>query len=629
MNGDGLIVVDKPGGMTSHDVVARIRRLARTRRVGHGGTLDPMATGVLVIGVGRATRLLTYVIGAGKSYTATIRLGQATVTDDAEGDVLASTPAGELTDAAVRAAFVPLTGEIDQVPSAVSAIKINGERAYKRVRDGESVELPARRVTVSRLDVLAIRRDTPDVVDVDVDVDCSSGTYIRALARDAGRSLGVGGHLTALRRTAVGSFTLAESATLATLEQRAPEVVNLPLDDRRRPVLLPSGGHRRRGEGALPRRAARPGGHRRAVRRLRTGRWADRYRQRAGRPGPRGDRARPGLTGPPAQTGGRPVRGRARTTAGTGSGGHGWEPVSGGAGEERHAAVAGVRGGARWLGRSVVTIGVFDGVHQGHQATIGHAVARARELGVQSVVVTFDPHPAEVVRPGSHPAVLTEPARKAELIEALGVDVLCVVPFTAEFSRLPAEAFVHDILVEHLHAALVVVGDNFRFGHRAAGDVALLERLGGRSASGWRAPRWSSPTATVFSSTYIRSCVDAGDVAAAAAALGRPHRLEGVVVRGDQRGRELGFPTANLLCPPHAAVPADGVYAGWLVRAAAGTEPGCRRRSRSAPTRRSPAGSVGSRRTCWTSPATCTANGSPWTSSPTCGSSSGTTPSSR
>ncbi|PTA46943.1 tRNA pseudouridine(55) synthase TruB [Micromonospora sp. RP3T] len=230
MSTDGLIVVDKPGGMTSHDVVARIRRLARTRRVGHGGTLDPMATGVLVIGVGRATRLLTYVIGAGKSYAATIRLGQATVTDDAEGDVIATTATAGVTDDAIRAALAALTGEIDQVPSAVSAIKINGERAYKRVRDGESVDLPARRVTVSRLDVLAIRRDTPDVVDVDVDVTCSSGTYIRAVARDAGLALGVGGHLTALRRTAVGGFALAEAATLAQLEQRAPEVVNLPLD---------------------------------------------------------------------------------------------------------------------------------------------------------------------------------------------------------------------------------------------------------------------------------------------------------------------------------------------------------------------------------------------------------------
>ncbi|MEV1328979.1 bifunctional riboflavin kinase/FAD synthetase [Micromonospora costi] len=217
-------------------------------------------------------------------------------------------------------------------------------------------------------------------------------------------------------------------------------------------------------------------------------------------------------------------------------------------------------------GRSVVTIGVFDGVHKGHQATIGHAVARARELGVQSVVVTFDPHPAEVVRPGSHPAVLTEPARKAELIETLGVDVLCVVPFTPDFSRLPAEAFVHDVLVEHLHAALVVVGDNFRFGHRAAGDVALLERLGRTFGFGVEGAPLVAGDGTVFSSTYIRSCVDAGDVGAAAAALGRPHRVEGVVVRGDQRGRELGFPTANLLCHRYAAIPADGVYAARLVR---------------------------------------------------------------
>ncbi|MFE0590344.1 bifunctional riboflavin kinase/FAD synthetase [Micromonospora echinospora] len=223
-------------------------------------------------------------------------------------------------------------------------------------------------------------------------------------------------------------------------------------------------------------------------------------------------------------------------------------------------------------GRSVVTIGVFDGVHRGHQATIGHAVARARELGVRSVVVTFDPHPAEVVRPGSHPAVLTEAGRKAELVESLGADVLCVVPFTPEFSRLPAEEFVHDILVENLHAALVVVGENFRFGHRAAGDVALLERLGRTFGFGVEGAPLVASDGTVFSSTYIRACVDAGDVVAAATALGRPHRLEGVVVRGDQRGRELGFPTANLLCHRYAAVPADGIYAARLVRRG-GAEP--------------------------------------------------------
>jgi riboflavin kinase/FMN adenylyltransferase len=231
-----------------------------------------------------------------------------------------------------------------------------------------------------------------------------------------------------------------------------------------------------------------------------------------------------------------------------------------------------------------VTIGVFDGVHRGHQEIIGHAVKRARDLGLQSVVVTFDPHPAEVVRPGSHPAILTEPARKAELIEALGADVLCVLPFTPDLSRLPAEEFVHDVLVEHLHTALVVVGENFRFGHRAAGDVELLARLGRRFGFATEgaplvtaaaqlvgaAPSQRSSDGTPFSSTYIRACVDAGDVAAAALALGRPHRIEGVVIRGDRRGRELGFPTANLLCAQHVAVPADGVYAAWLVRAASG-----------------------------------------------------------
>ncbi|WP_245673881.1 tRNA pseudouridine(55) synthase TruB [Actinoplanes rectilineatus] len=215
--------------MTSHDVVARIRRLAKTRRVGHGGTLDPMATGVLIIGVNRATRLLTYVIGSRKSYTATIRLGQSTVTDDAEGEVTATTSAAEVTDEAIRNGLAAQRGEIDQVPSAVSAIKINGQRAYKRVRDGETVEIPARRITVFALDVLDIRRDEPDVVDVDVDVTCSSGTYIRAIARDLGTALGVGGHLTALRRTAVGGLTLDSAATLEDLEQRAPDVIGLPL----------------------------------------------------------------------------------------------------------------------------------------------------------------------------------------------------------------------------------------------------------------------------------------------------------------------------------------------------------------------------------------------------------------
>lgn len=215
---DGLLVVDKPADWTSHDVVARARRICGTRKVGHAGTLDPMATGVLVLGVGRATRLLTFLVGSDKDYTATIRLGQATLTDDAEGEVTAATPVTALDDAAVAAAVKALTGDIEQVPSAVSAIKVKGERAYHRVRAGEQVELAARPVTVSRFDVTA-RRDTTagdgtPIVDLDVEVTVSSGTYVRALARDLGAALGVGGHLTALRRTRVGAFTLDQAHPL-------------------------------------------------------------------------------------------------------------------------------------------------------------------------------------------------------------------------------------------------------------------------------------------------------------------------------------------------------------------------------------------------------------------------------
>ncbi|WP_308114068.1 tRNA pseudouridine(55) synthase TruB [Kineosporia corallincola] len=217
----GLVIVDKPAGMTSHDVVSRIRRLAGTRRVGHAGTLDPMATGVLVIGVERATRLLTYLIGADKAYSATMRLGVGTVTDDAEGEVSSAPGQEPLTREAVDAAAEFLRGNIQQVPSSVSAIKKDGKRAYARVREGEDVKLEARPVTVA-LDVLAVRpaehEGTP-VLDVDVDVVCSSGTYIRALARDLGQSLGSAGHLTALRRTRVGPYRLDGARTLPELEE--------------------------------------------------------------------------------------------------------------------------------------------------------------------------------------------------------------------------------------------------------------------------------------------------------------------------------------------------------------------------------------------------------------------------
>jgi tRNA pseudouridine55 synthase len=206
---DGLLVVDKPAGWTSHDVVGRVRRLAGTRKVGHAGTLDPMATGVLVLCIGRATRLLGHLALTAKAYDATVRLGQTTVTDDAEGEVVTTADASGVTDGALAAAMATLTGALQQVPSSVSAVKVDGVRSYARVRAGETVELRARSVTVSRFDLLARRG-----ADLDVAVECSSGTYVRALARDLGAALGVGGHLTALRRTRVGPFGLDVAQTL-------------------------------------------------------------------------------------------------------------------------------------------------------------------------------------------------------------------------------------------------------------------------------------------------------------------------------------------------------------------------------------------------------------------------------
>ncbi len=239
---EGLLVVDKPSGWTSHDVVGRVRRLCGTRRVGHAGTLDPMATGVLVVGIERATKLLTFLVGCDKSYQATIRLGMATRTDDAEGEVMSIAPPGrvvDLSDSALRAAAAQLVGDIMQVPSAVSAIKVDGERAYARVRRGDDVELPARPATVHRFDMPAMRRGESALgpyLDVDVEVDVSSGTYVRALARDLGAALGVGGHLTALRRTRVGRFAIESATTMEDLgrireEQGVPALPIVSLAD--------------------------------------------------------------------------------------------------------------------------------------------------------------------------------------------------------------------------------------------------------------------------------------------------------------------------------------------------------------------------------------------------------------
>lgn len=218
---------------------------------------------------------------------------------------------------------------------------------------------------------------------------------------------------------------------------------------------------------------------------------------------------------------------------------------------------------ADW-GRCVLTIGVFDGVHRGHAQLISRAVKAAAVRGVSSVLMTFDPHPLEVVRAGAHPAQLSTLDRRAELAEELGIDVFVVMPFTADFMKLTPEEYVEELLVDRLHVAEVVVGDNFTFGKQAAGTVDTMRALGVRLGFEVDAVQLLGEHAVTFSSTYIRGCLGDGNVAAAAEALGRPHRLEGVVVHGDGRGKGLGFPTANVAPTMHAAVPADGVYAGWF-----------------------------------------------------------------
>jgi riboflavin kinase/FMN adenylyltransferase len=218
---------------------------------------------------------------------------------------------------------------------------------------------------------------------------------------------------------------------------------------------------------------------------------------------------------------------------------------------------------AGW-GESVVTIGEFDGVHRGHQHIVARAAEIGRERGLPVVAITFDPHPDEVTRPGSHPPFLCSTRRRAELLAGLGVDAVCVVPFTLDFSRLDPDEFVRQVLVERLHAAAVVEGEDFRFGHKAKGDVALLDRLGEKYDYTTEGLPLLVLDGLRVSSTAIRELLAAGDVTEAAKLLGRPHRVEGVVVRGHQRGRLLGFPTANVESPPHTAIPADGIYAGWL-----------------------------------------------------------------
>ncbi len=436
------------------------------------------------------------------------------------------------------------------MPSAVSAVKVDGRRAYHRVRAGEQVALPSRSVVVHTLEVHDLRR-VGDLLDVDVSLRCSSGTYVRAVARDLGALLGVGGHLTRLRRTAVGPLTVAEAQPLQTA-QECGVLDLLPMEEVARrffPVLEVDDGtaravsYGRRLEVALPAQG-------RPVALLGPeGRCSRSTSRTAGVP-----RRLPCWSADPTVRCGDVAGFRVQDTTETGTG----------------APIVGI-----WrsldevpadLGRTVVTIGNFDGVHLGHR----HVIRRSREVAAEHdaehvVAVTFDPHPIAVLRPEHAPTTLTDIDRRVELLLEAGVDDVLVLEFTRAVADWTPEEFVRRVVVDGLHADAVVVGANFRFGNRAAGDVATLGDLGTRH--GFRAegiPLDGGPQ--VWSSTYVRSCLNAGDVEGATEALGRPFTVRGVVVRGDHRGRALGYPTANVPATEVTAAPADGVYAGWLRR---------------------------------------------------------------
>lgn len=539
--GDGYVVVDKPAGWTSHDVVARARHVLAQRRIGHGGTLDPDATGVLVLAVGRATRLLRYVSGLPKSYVGEVVLGVATSTLDASGEIVATYDMSGVTLEQVRQAAATLTGKIAQVPPMVSALQVGGRRLYELAREGVEIERQARPVEVERFDV----QPTALVGIFQIHVQCSSGTYVRSLASELGERLGGGAHLRHLRRDAVGGFRIEEAVRLdelsaGTLHPAAGLVGHLPsivvADE-----LADRVGHGR----VLERRVLGVSGD---------GPWA--LLDPAGalmaiyEVGP-GDRVKPAVVladaagSPPAARGGmRPDAGAPARPDGL----RGWDPAA-----PPSAAQAGIKTGVIGGKRaSVVSAGTFDGVHRGHRKVIESARRIADERNVRLVALTFDRHPLALLRPADAPGLLTTVEQKVELLRAAGVDEVAVIAFDEAQARRSAEEFVTETLVGELGAVAVVVGANFRFGRGRVGDLALLHDLGARlgfDAVG--VDLLSLDGEPVVSSSRIRALIAAGNLFGAARLLGRPYEIRGVT----GADHELQLP-AGIVLPPSGRYPA-------------------------------------------------------------------------
>jgi len=522
---DGLVLIDKPQGMTSQRAVSRVKKLLGVSKAGHAGTLDPMATGLLVVGIGKATRLLGYLTDKDKQYIATIRLGQATTTDDAEGELI-GTPvdATGLTNTAIAMAISRYVGHIEQVPSTVSAIKVNGKRAYTMARAGEEVVLKARPVTVAAFTVQK-RTDCAPWVDLDVTVDCTSGTYIRALARDLGRDLGVGGHLIALRRMRVGDLSVNDAIGV---EQVRPRHVS-------------SMGQ------VASHIAPRVDVDERTMHQIAVGRSipvaldVDLAAVFCGsrllalyKPDPQD----PSHACPVAV----------------------FIDAAGHIHQATTQTAPRVAVETTTAAKKVVAIGTFDGVHRGHRAILDQARAIAGPEGTV-VALTFWPHPMAVLQRKKAPALLCGISDRVALLHDSGADEVSIVEFTPEVASWTPEQFIERVLGP-LQPTSVVVGKNFRFGAGAAADGTRMRELAGGAFDVTVLPLVVDEGAV--SSSRVREALTMGDMATATHILGRPFRFSGIVVLGDQRGRTLGFPTANLTVPPAFACVADGVYAGYL-----------------------------------------------------------------
>lgn len=602
---NALIAIDKPLGLTSHDVVSRVRRAVGERRVGHAGTLDPAATGVLVVGIGQATKLLGLLTLDRKGYRATFSLGSETTTDDAEGEVTSvfEVP-GRLLDPGVAVdAVAALEGEHDQVPPAYSAVSVGGRRAYAMARAGEDVELSARHVTIHRASLAGLDRDARAWV---VDLDVSKGTYVRSIARDLGRDLGCLAHVSGLRRTFAGPVTLADCVSLEEIEHGGAELVRArcldpvaalglcarPLDVSEvvdvmngRPIEPgvaydryvshePVSGERvcltwqgalagvweRRGsrlacqtnfpqaiEGVAP--ALRDLGPEAALREADVRALAR-------------DALCPGggaivaacydFTLPDGRVGGRVLvpgqvaSGRLLTS----------DEVPDGL----SAALAALGDDRRF----VCAIGAFDGLHRGHRALLRRAREEAEALGCRLAAVTFTPDPAHVLAPSRAVDLLSVPDRVTRLL-SLGVDAVVELRFTTEFASIAYRSFVRDVLGALVDLRAIVVGSDFRLGAAGAGDVLALATLGSEIGFGVVGVDLADAGGAPITASRTRTLLAEGGVEEAAALLGRCHYVRGIVERGRGEGTGFGFPTANVRVPDHACLPAEGVYAGLVL----------------------------------------------------------------